>query len=62
MYIHRLLSVFVKYIMVLAFWKASKLFYGLGPEPMEISQSSTLLPTEVPSCDVTILEGHTSEV
>lgn len=34
--------------------------YG-GPEPMEISTSS-LLPCEIRSCDVTILEGHTSEV
>ncbi|KAK4274645.1 hypothetical protein QN277_017839 [Acacia crassicarpa] len=33
-----------------------------GPEPMEISQSSMILPTEVPTCDVKILEGHTSEV
>uniref|UniRef100_A0A5B6YHJ6 Putative F-box-like/WD repeat-containing protein TBL1XR1 isoform X1 n=1 Tax=Davidia involucrata TaxID=16924 RepID=A0A5B6YHJ6_DAVIN len=33
-----------------------------GPEPMEISTSSTSLPCEIPSCDVTILEGHTSEV
>ncbi|KAF3446592.1 hypothetical protein FNV43_RR11772 [Rhamnella rubrinervis] len=35
--------------------------YG-GPEPMEISTSSTSLPCEIPSSDVTILEGHTSEV
>ncbi|KAA8528484.1 hypothetical protein F0562_035839 [Nyssa sinensis] len=33
-----------------------------GPEPMEISTSSTSLPCEIPSCDVTVLEGHTSEV
>ncbi|XP_015884994.1 WD40 repeat-containing protein HOS15 isoform X1 [Ziziphus jujuba] len=33
-----------------------------GPEPMEISTSSTSVPCEIPSCDVTILEGHTSEV
>ncbi|CAL5410186.1 unnamed protein product [Camellia sinensis] len=35
---------------------------GGGPEPMDICTSSTSLPSEVPSCVVTILEGHTSEV
>lgn len=29
---------------------------------MEISTSSSSLPCEIPSSDVTILEGHTSEV
>ncbi|RYQ79088.1 hypothetical protein Ahy_Scaffold7g108284 isoform A [Arachis hypogaea] len=33
-----------------------------GPEPMEISQSSISLHNEIPSSDVKILEGHTSEV
>ncbi|XP_028772604.1 WD40 repeat-containing protein HOS15-like isoform X2 [Neltuma alba] len=33
-----------------------------GPEPMEISQSFTVLPSEIPTCEVKILEGHTSEV
>nr|POF08581.1 wd40 repeat-containing protein hos15 [Quercus suber] len=33
-----------------------------GPEPMDISTSSTSLPCEIPSSDVKILEGHTSEV
>ncbi|CAL5418081.1 unnamed protein product [Camellia sinensis] len=32
------------------------------PEPMDICTSSTSLPSEIPSCDVTVLEGHTSEV
>ncbi|GMP80929.1 hypothetical protein CsSME_00035840 [Camellia sinensis var. sinensis] len=35
---------------------------GGGPEPMDICTSSTSLPSEIPSCDVTVLEGHTSEV
>ncbi|XP_057469955.1 WD40 repeat-containing protein HOS15-like [Actinidia eriantha] len=35
--------------------------YG-GPEPMDICTSSTSLPCEIPSCNVTVLEGHTSEV
>ncbi|KAF5942929.1 hypothetical protein HYC85_020571 [Camellia sinensis] len=34
---------------------------GGGPEPMDICTSSTSLPSEIPSCDVTVLEGHTSE-
>ncbi|KAJ1403201.1 WD40/YVTN repeat-like-containing domain superfamily [Sesbania bispinosa] len=33
-----------------------------GPEPMDISTTSTHQPCEIPSSDVTILEGHTSEV
>ncbi|KAE8100108.1 hypothetical protein FH972_018035 [Carpinus fangiana] len=33
-----------------------------GTEPMDISTSSTSLPCDISSCDVTILEGHTSEV
>ena len=33
-----------------------------GPEPMDISTSSTFQACEIPSSDVTILEGHTSEV
>ncbi|XP_030455779.1 WD40 repeat-containing protein HOS15-like [Syzygium oleosum] len=33
-----------------------------GPEPMEISTTSTSQPCEIPGTDVTILEGHTSEV
>lgn len=32
------------------------------PEPMEICTSSVSLPCEIPSSDVTVLEGHTSEV
>ncbi|KAK2985658.1 hypothetical protein RJ640_006921 [Escallonia rubra] len=40
---------------------------GTGPDPMEIepvetTTSSTSLPCVIPSCDVTVLEGHTSEV
>ncbi|KAI8016054.1 MLO-like protein 12 [Camellia lanceoleosa] len=35
---------------------------GGGPEPMDICTSSMTLPSEIPSCDVTVLEGHTSEV
>ncbi|KAL3505093.1 hypothetical protein ACH5RR_034934 [Cinchona calisaya] len=37
---------------------------GIGgePEPMEICTSSTSLPFEIPSSDVMVLEGHTSEV
>lgn len=33
-----------------------------GPEPMEISTTLMPQPLEIPSSDVTILEGHTSEV
>ncbi|KAI4315018.1 hypothetical protein L6164_027869 [Bauhinia variegata] len=33
-----------------------------GPEPMDISTTSTSQPCEIPSSDVTILDGHTSEV
>ncbi|XP_061339985.1 WD40 repeat-containing protein HOS15-like isoform X2 [Gastrolobium bilobum] len=33
-----------------------------GPEPMDICTTSTSQPCEIPSSDVTILEGHTSEV
>lgn len=33
-----------------------------GAEPMEIDTSSTALPSVIPNSDVTILEGHTSEV
>ncbi|XP_016507207.1 WD40 repeat-containing protein HOS15 isoform X1 [Nicotiana tabacum] len=32
------------------------------PEPMEVCTSSTSLPCEIPSSDVMVLEGHTSEV
>ncbi|KAL6974858.1 WD40 repeat-containing protein hos15 [Sarracenia purpurea var. burkii] len=32
------------------------------PEPMDICTSSMSLPCGIPSCDVTVLEGHTSEV
>ncbi|XP_059631093.1 WD40 repeat-containing protein HOS15-like isoform X2 [Cornus florida] len=35
---------------------------GTLGEPMEISTSSTSFPCEIPSCDVTVLEGHSSEV
>lgn len=34
----------------------------LGLEPMEITPSSTSLPSEIPGSDVTVLEGHISEV
>ncbi|KAG2663554.1 hypothetical protein I3760_16G036500 [Carya illinoinensis] len=34
----------------------------LGPEPMDISTNTTTLPCDISSHDVTILEGHTSEV
>ncbi|GAU12534.1 hypothetical protein TSUD_182480 [Trifolium subterraneum] len=33
-----------------------------GPEPMDICTTSTSQPRQIPSSDVTILEGHTSEV
>ncbi|XP_010271371.1 PREDICTED: F-box-like/WD repeat-containing protein TBL1XR1 [Nelumbo nucifera] len=33
-----------------------------GPEPMDICVNSPSLPCEIPSSDVAILEGHTSEV
>ncbi|KAF7817460.1 WD40 repeat-containing protein HOS15-like isoform X1 [Senna tora] len=33
-----------------------------GPEPMEISQSCIIPPSDIPTCDVKVLEGHTSEV
>ncbi|XP_071913354.1 WD40 repeat-containing protein HOS15 isoform X3 [Coffea arabica] len=35
---------------------------GVSGEPMEISTTSTSQIVELTSCDVTILEGHTSEV
>ncbi|XP_062021709.1 WD40 repeat-containing protein HOS15-like isoform X2 [Rosa rugosa] len=35
---------------------------GGGVEPMETSPSSTVVPVEIPSSDVIVLEGHTSEV
>ena len=41
------------------------LLHLVGPEPMDIATSSTLASQEaceIPSSDVTILEGHTSEV
>ena len=38
------------------------LWLAIGPEPMEISTTSTSQIVELTSCDVTILEGHTSEV
>uniref|UniRef100_A0A2N9IYG1 Uncharacterized protein n=1 Tax=Fagus sylvatica TaxID=28930 RepID=A0A2N9IYG1_FAGSY len=34
----------------------------IRPEPMDISTISTSLPCDIPSSDVKILEGHTSEV
>lgn len=34
----------------------------VGAEPIDISTASTSLACEIPSSDVTILEGHTSEV
>ncbi len=34
----------------------------IGPEPMDISTTSTSQACEIPSSDVIILEGHTSEV
>lgn len=33
-----------------------------GVEPMETSPSSTSAPGEIPTSDVIVLEGHTSEV
>ncbi|XP_027361140.1 WD40 repeat-containing protein HOS15-like isoform X2 [Abrus precatorius] len=33
-----------------------------GPEPMDICTTSTSQPCEIPGSDVTVLEGHTSEV
>ncbi|KAI3465299.1 hypothetical protein Pfo_021962 [Paulownia fortunei] len=33
-----------------------------GPEPMDICTSSASLPCEIPNSDVTVLQGHTSEV
>ncbi|XP_024165370.1 WD40 repeat-containing protein HOS15 isoform X1 [Rosa chinensis] len=35
---------------------------GGGVEPMQTSPSSTFVPGEIPSSDVIVLEGHTSEV
>jgi len=37
-------------------------FALIGPEPMDISTTSTSQLCEIPSSCVTILEGHTSEV
>ncbi|KAK6160643.1 hypothetical protein DH2020_004024 [Rehmannia glutinosa] len=34
----------------------------IGPEPMEICTSLASLPCEIPNSDVTVLQGHTSEV
>jgi hypothetical protein len=39
-----------------------KIYYLVGPEPMDISTASTSQTCEIPSSDVMILEGHTSEV
>ncbi|KAL0352093.1 UNVERIFIED_CONTAM: WD40 repeat-containing protein HOS15 [Sesamum calycinum] len=33
-----------------------------GPEPMDICTSLASLPSEIPNSDVTVLQGHTSEV
>ncbi|GER25536.1 WD-40 repeat family protein [Striga asiatica] len=33
-----------------------------GPEPMDISSGLVSLPCEIPNSDVTVLQGHTSEV
>ncbi|RVX23098.1 putative ribonuclease H protein [Vitis vinifera] len=50
------------------FWGWAKVYIDMesnsliGPEPMDISTSSTFQACEIPSSDVTILEGHTSEV
>ncbi|GER36267.1 WD-40 repeat family protein, partial [Striga asiatica] len=35
---------------------------GEGPEPMDISSGLASLPCEIPISDVTVLQGHTSEV
>jgi len=37
-------------------------FASIGPEPMDICTTSTSQPRQIPSSDVIILEGHTSEV
>lgn len=45
--------------------KARMLIYEIsliGPQPMDISTPSTSQSCEIPCSDVTILEGHTSEV
>jgi len=39
-----------------------KIYCLVGPEPMDISITSTSQTCEIPSSDVMILEGHTSEV
>lgn len=48
--------------MTFFFCKHHVLPFFLGPEPMDITSSSPPSPVEVPSSDVTILGGHTSEV
>ncbi|CAA0839972.1 WD-40 repeat family protein [Striga hermonthica] len=35
---------------------------GEGPEPMDICSGLVSLPCEIPNSDVTVLQGHTSEV
>ncbi|GFQ01534.1 F-box-like/WD repeat-containing protein tbl1xr1 [Phtheirospermum japonicum] len=35
---------------------------GGGPEPMDVCTSFASLPCEIPNSDVTVLQGHTSEV
>ncbi|XP_027361139.1 WD40 repeat-containing protein HOS15-like isoform X1 [Abrus precatorius] len=44
-------------------FRGNHLFNGIGrPEPMDICTTSTSQPCEIPGSDVTVLEGHTSEV
>lgn len=48
-----------------SFSKAKMLIYwisSIGPKPMDISMTLTSQSCQIPSSDVTILEGHTSEV
>ncbi|KAJ9560139.1 hypothetical protein OSB04_005299 [Centaurea solstitialis] len=42
--------------------KAEENVTAEGPEPMEIDTGSTSLSSLIPNSDVTVLEGHTSEV
>lgn len=56
-------------LLYLCFYLALPIFYYenlwiclIGPEPMDIATTSAAQSCEIPNSDVTILEGHTSEV
>lgn len=56
-FVHLFILAFISSMKYEILWMCSK-----GPEPMDISTTSTSQACEIHSSDVTILEGHTSEV